>query len=436
MSINQRESGLGTNQPSSVLSDQDAAKIAQESYDRKRGEIVIEREEGDIVYNVVETIDDEETGLYGYVLENEKTGEIVISFEGTRMGEGAGPMITDWSENISSFLMGGSEYSEKENIVNYHGTKAQDAALLVGEAKINEDGKFVRINTNQFTEADEAIEPYIEEYGEDNITFVGHSLGGGLAEYFAVKYESHAVTFAAPDIYNLLTDEQQKQADNGEFQSNIISYAYPEDIVSEFNHHSIGSKYYLENPAGVSAGVSEKHKIANYLRDDMFDEKGYYIPNLLIDETLFGLTEWSPLALKNSGSSDFNILIKTAIMKAFVTDIEDNVTLIDNTEKSLKNFWDIYSSEMKELKREFESKVGLDEYNKLTSADVAEVLEDIGKIDKQAGVPLIFNEDKYEEVLERTRDLRLDTYEIAFHMRKMSEDFEETDRLLAQWLQF
>ncbi len=37
MSINQSESGLGTNQPSSVLSDQDAAKIAQESYDRKRG---------------------------------------------------------------------------------------------------------------------------------------------------------------------------------------------------------------------------------------------------------------------------------------------------------------------------------------------------------------------------------------------------------------
>ncbi len=405
MSLPSVKGDSGTNQKS-TLSDQVAAEVSLGSYTRNQDDIRVIIDSEKITYNVIDTMKDNSSGLYGYILEHERTGEIVISFEGTRTENGLGNLLTDWNENISSFIMGDEEYTEVEK------------------------------NKNQFTEADKVVESYIEEYGKNNVTFVGHSLGGGLAEYFAVKYESHAVTFAAPDIYNLLTDEQQRQVDNGEFQSNIISYAYPEDIVSEFNHHSIGSKYYLENPAGVSAGVSEKHKIANYLRDDMFDEKGYYIPNLLIDETLFGLTEWSPLALKNSGSSDFNILIKTAIMKAFVTDIEDNVTLIDNTEKSLKNFWDIYSSEMKELKREFESKVGLDEYKKLTSADVAEVLEDIGKIDKQAGVPLIFNEDKYEEVLERTRDLRLDTYEIAFHMRKMSEDFEETDRLLAQWLQF
>ncbi|MFP3442937.1 hypothetical protein R0K18_34900, partial [Pantoea sp. SIMBA_133] len=77
-----------------------------------------------------------------------------------------------------------------------------------------------------------------------NITFVGHSLGGGLAQYFAVNHDSNAVTFAAADIYSLLTPDQQQRAINGEYKDNVISYTYPDDMVGTYYKESVGSVYY------------------------------------------------------------------------------------------------------------------------------------------------------------------------------------------------
>jgi len=90
----------------------------------------------------------------------------------------------------------------------------------------------MKVNKNKFTEAYPVVNKYIEEHGVENITFVGHSLGSALAEYFAVKYDSHAVSFAAPDIYNLLTEDQKQMVNNGAFKDNVISYAYLGESVS------------------------------------------------------------------------------------------------------------------------------------------------------------------------------------------------------------
>src|SRR5699024_12450219 len=55
------------------------------------------------------------------------------------------------------------------------------------------------------------------------------------------------------------------------------------------------------------------HGINNYTANKMFDKDGYFIPDLLFDETLFGHPEKSPLAMKNDGMENFNIAIKTFI---------------------------------------------------------------------------------------------------------------------------
>lgn len=45
--------------------------------------------------------------------------------------------------------------------------------------KLNaKDNTIIYNNKNQFTEADQVVKKYIIKYGADNITFVGHSLGG------------------------------------------------------------------------------------------------------------------------------------------------------------------------------------------------------------------------------------------------------------------
>ncbi|WP_198434094.1 alpha/beta fold hydrolase, partial [Virgibacillus salexigens] len=87
---------------------------------------------------------------------------------------------------------------------------------------------------NQFTEADHVVNKYVQKYGANNITFVGHSLGGGLAQYYAVEYDSNAITFAAADVFDLLSEENQKRALSGEFKDNVISYTYPDDAVGTF----------------------------------------------------------------------------------------------------------------------------------------------------------------------------------------------------------
>ncbi|MBU5265506.1 hypothetical protein [Virgibacillus proomii] len=39
----------------------------------------------------------------------------------------------------------------------------------------------------------------------------------------------NAVTFAAADVFDLLSKEDQERALNGEFKDNIISYTYPDE---------------------------------------------------------------------------------------------------------------------------------------------------------------------------------------------------------------
>lgn len=118
----------------------------------------------------------------------------------------------------------------------------------------------------------------------------------------------------------------------------------------------------------------------------------------------------------------------------FVVDVQSNATRIENTKKSFLNFWDFYADEMKALKTNFESKVGIGEYDMLHLTDVEEIFEEFGKTED--GVPFIFSMNQFEELLHDTKKFYLNTDEIAFYMNKMSEYFEEMDELLAQWLDY
>ncbi len=419
----------------SKLTDEGAAKIAEKTYKRNAHSVILENGNEEVIYNVIEIIEDKSTGLHGYVLKNEKTKEIVISFEGTQKSMGLTQSIGDLNEDISGVVFGLSTYVEKENKPTpYRGSPGQDALFATGQAKI-ENGKVVKINTNQFTEADKVVSKYIDKHGPENITFVGHSLGGALSEFFAVKYNSNAVTFAAPDIYNLLTKEQKKKVKNGDFKENIISYAYPDDLVSWFGNKSIGSTYFLAHPSDAGfLKTFENHGVKNYIGKDMFDKNGYFLANLLVDETLLGSPEKSPLAMKNSGLSNFNIVIKAYIMSSFVKGVEKNRTRIENTERSLLQFWDVYSEEMIVLKRKYNRMVGTGQYDMLSTGDVQEAFSSFGK--EENSVPLVFNMYMYEELLQKTKLLLVDTEEIAFQKNQMNEDFKKADTMVAERLKY
>src|SRR5699024_12774665 len=76
------------------------------------------------------------------------------------------------------------------------------------------------------------------------------------------------------------------------FPTRRSSDLYPDDLVSWYDHNSIGSTYFLAHP-GDAGNIKwfNNHGINNYTANKMFDKDSYFIPDLLFDETLFGHPE-------------------------------------------------------------------------------------------------------------------------------------------------
>ncbi|MFU0790336.1 MAG: Lipase (class 3) [Virgibacillus proomii] len=415
---------------SNNLSDKVLSRISERTYKNNRSKIEVILDNGKIsTWKNIETIKDKDTGLDGYVLQNPDTNAIVISFRGTESSK-------DIEEDIQGIILGDSDYTKKEyGKTPYLGTPSQDAALTTGKAKLNsKDKTLTYTNKNQFTEAAPIVEKYVKKHGANNIVFTGHSLGGGLAQYFAVKHDSNAVTFAAADVFDLLSKEDQKRALNGEFKDNIISYTYPNDIVGTFYNQYIGSVYYVGNPADKNGKTLKTHGIKNYLSEGMFNEEGYLLPHLLYGEKIRGQLLSSPLELKNSGVHDFHVRIQTELMHQLAMEMQESEELVATTRRALTRLLDDHIATMKELKNTYRNMVGSGKYDKLNTAHVDEIFRELVDVESD-GTPLLIDLNEFEHLLEKLRKSQNDTGEIAYNMEKMSKDFKHMDQILAQWLQ-
>ncbi|SEN79805.1 Lipase (class 3) [Terribacillus saccharophilus] len=427
------------------LNDYQAGFISQETYQNDQEQILIDLPHSDerIIWKTVDIIEDEDTGLYGYVLENAETNEVVISFRGTEMDKGLSEMIKDFDEDLNGVVLGDSDYTDVYEVTEpYTGSRAQIQSLYAGRAKYDVTEQSVTYtNKNQFSEAEAAVKKYVDKYGAENITFTGHSLGGGIGQYCAVVYDSNAVTFAAADAYGLLSEEQQKRVREGDYKDNIITYAYPSDAVSMFHDKTIGSLYYMEDPAGKDglgdqfADMLGSHGIKNYTDKTLYNEDGYYKSDLLFDEKLRAAISTSPLFLKNSGVSDFPIVIQTELMKSYAAQVEASEDLIAKTKKEMMQFLDDYLSAMEYAKSKFKGQVGAGRYDKLNGSDVDDIYRDL-TVSGPNGIPMLFEMDYFDEVIEFLKDAQSDTGEIAHNMNKMAKDFAHIDEMLAGWLRF
>ncbi|WP_028400239.1 lipase family protein [Ectobacillus panaciterrae] len=107
------------------------------------------------------------------------------------------------------------------------------------------------VEESQFTQADRLVAHVVKEYqakGYD-VSTTGHSLGGGMAEYTAAKYNLKAVTYSAPDVMHLLPKELRERAKQGKFNGQITSYVHPYDSIGagafgSYPQH-VGSTYYI-----------------------------------------------------------------------------------------------------------------------------------------------------------------------------------------------
>lgn len=85
----------------------------------------------------------------------------------------------------------------------------------------------------QFKAYDKFVNGTLEKFKTQDYSFTGHSLGGGLAQYEAVKHLKPAVTFAAARAFNKLTAQEQEKALNGEYWNLIKDYYHKDDVVGK-----------------------------------------------------------------------------------------------------------------------------------------------------------------------------------------------------------
>ena len=99
---------------------------------------------------------------------------------------------------------------------------------------------FLQTTMAQAGNAVKLYETVIDIYGENaDITLVGHSLGGALAQYVASLKHEDAVTFNAPGV----------TIPSGGSNSNIINYVNLNDLIGSYGEHIGETRYYL--PDGI-----------------------------------------------------------------------------------------------------------------------------------------------------------------------------------------
>ncbi|WP_054950407.1 hypothetical protein [Numidum massiliense] len=148
-----------------TIRDQAAAEIAKESYKYSKTTIKVKMKNGTkTIWKVIDEIRDKETGLHMYVIQNPKTKEVVISFEGTRPPDKLSAVeqtVKDIEEDINGTVTGTPNHVKKEyRSGKYRGSPSQDALLASDRAYVK-DGDFYIKNKNQFTASEDIVNKYL-----------------------------------------------------------------------------------------------------------------------------------------------------------------------------------------------------------------------------------------------------------------------------------
>lgn len=180
-------------------------------------------------------------GFDATVFYNEKNNQVVIGFRGTEPQWGGLDQtlnrLGDFDTDLNDIVRGRFKELKKQ-----HEPSLKNFLLYSLEADMN-------YRANQFYQAQKLYDAVKKQYPTAEITSTGHSLGGALTQYVAVNNGIQGVTFSAPSVTNLLTDEQLEKLNNGEYDKQIINYVHPSDSVGagalgEYKRH-VGSTYYV-----------------------------------------------------------------------------------------------------------------------------------------------------------------------------------------------
>ena len=111
-----------------------------------------------------------------------------------------------------------------------------------------------------FTESDKLFLSAKKQFPKKNFIVVGHSAGGGLAQYVAAKNDTYALSYAPAGIGRLL---EPLGLSKKEYKK-IVNYVASSDPVTA-GYENIGRVFELP--------INMSHNIRNYLNEDIYNKR-------------------------------------------------------------------------------------------------------------------------------------------------------------------
>lgn len=136
------------------------------------------------------------------------TSKIVIAYRGTEALGFDGDLTAD----ITQVVLGVNANVERSKILGLY--------------KLNDQ--------TQFKSALDFANDIKDKYHPTDFSTTGHSLGGGESQYVSAELNIRAVTFAAPNVYKLLSDEAKERVHDGTMREQVRDYIHNKDIVGVF----------------------------------------------------------------------------------------------------------------------------------------------------------------------------------------------------------
>lgn len=367
-----------------------------------------------IRYKRLQVLDNPANGAQGFAAAPVRDGkvdtsQIVIAYRGTQSVFNEDDVMTDFEQ----ILEGKKDFTKEK--MDYTATPDGSVSVIPITEKVG----------SQFTTALRFADEIQKKYPHARLTTTGHSLGGGLAQAVAVEKSVHAVTFAAPNVYQLLSKEGKARVRSGETKRLIIDYTHHNDIVgtfSEFGAPPIGRQLFVKE--GSSAPNSFQSILLSVVEDafsptevlkDLFNRgiSGHFL-NTFAD----GFNE--------DGSAD--LLLDPDAVHEQTNKLRQTADQLNTLQHSLEEYADHEEERVRRLENKYchETEAG-GRFSLLDNADVIDCLREVAPY-RSHGSLCFYDPVAYSDLLTDLNAEKIKIDEFAGRVDYAARQIEDHDR--------
>ncbi|EPY6473098.1 lipase family protein [Clostridium sporogenes] len=359
-----------------VITDKEYFKMCKKSYDDdvlKNGNSIKFREgTKEIKWRVLDSVDNEKSGLQGSALVpskeyeaiksgKKKPSNMVFVSRGTEN-------LTDWACNISD--LGTYQKPVKlRKIQNNNFIKIERAVIKNNIAMPIIPKKYVlgtiTTENNQFVEYEDFVNETVKKYNPKDYSFTGHSLGGALAQYEGVLHDKRTVTYSAAKSYRLLPKEFQEKVKSAYYDNKIVNYKHEYDPVGHVPlGQLIGRQLFVQS---------------NVKCFDMQKLSGFSILSSILEFGKYAIGQHLMGSFDGAFTSDGNIkiLVNVDQILSSANSLRYNIDYIDQAIYQLEERMDTLDGETDRIYKELLSEMGTREFSHLTQRDLDDLMDEI-----------------------------------------------------------